>query len=240
MRDNLLGEASAHALARGLCAPSCALTELDVSWNLLRPHGVEALCGGLSHNRSLLTLDLSWNGAGERGGLAIPAILAAGSALTSLNAAHNGLGTGVAVRLAGALSADNLTLTNLDLSGNPIGAKGCEALMRALADNTALRSLGLLNVEAAAGRLADGGNGGPGGGSGGGATDAATILASFDPDYPEGQYVLDLSNSWEHWVACKLRDISIRHRVKPSQEKRTGNGGGRGEWCKPYTKRPEY
>jgi hypothetical protein len=135
-------------------------------------------------------------------------MLASQCALTSLNASHNGIDAATAVRLATTLSADNFTLTALDLSGNPLGSKGCEALMRALADNTALRSLGLLNVEAAIGSDADGGQGG------GGSADAAIILATFHPDHPEGEYVLDLSNPWERWVACKLRDIAIRKRVR--------------------------
>ena len=44
-----------------LVAESKSLSELDISWNVLKPQSYNTLLAGLSTNKTLLTLNLSWN-----------------------------------------------------------------------------------------------------------------------------------------------------------------------------------
>eukprot|EP00967_Tisochrysis_lutea_P087704 scaffold124160_cov30-Tisochrysis_lutea.AAC.4 len=227
LRDNGLTHPTGTALADGLSTPSCCLTELDLSWNRLGARGVEALAMGAAANRSLRGLDISWNGAGAVGGSAIAAILSRNEQLSTLNASHNGIGTVGAVQIAHELATEYCSLTSLDLSDNPLGVHGVEALLRALGDNKKLRSIGLLNVEstlsepstnpsshsdslkASASRNVVGAT------ASRTSANPAAILATFDSEHPEGEYILDLSNPSEHWVACKLRDLALENKVSP-------------------------
>ena len=199
LSDNKLRQLSAATLADGLRSRSCVLTELDISWNMLLPPGVAALAAGLRHNTTLLVLDMSWNGAGAQGGVALAEVFTRNKSLRSLKAAHNGIGTAAAVVMAHALGkGGNRGLTALDLSDNPLGRAGVQALMRSLGENDSLVSVNLLNADLAIGSGMTG--------------TSPAVLQAFDPNEPQGIYNLDLSAPWDRWVACKLRDLSIRKR----------------------------
>ena len=91
LEHNNLGVRLAAPLSAALA--ESALTDLDLSWNLLRSAGIEVLALALqtSAHSSLQTLNLAWNGAGPKGGLALGAMLSGNSELTSLDLQHNNL-----------------------------------------------------------------------------------------------------------------------------------------------------
>ena len=115
LEGNNLGARTAAPLSAALA--ESALTELDLSWNLLLPAGVEVLALALrAKASSLQTLKLGWNGAGPKGGLALGAMLSANSTLTSLELQHNNLDGVAAAVIAQAVQHDNRTLRTLELS----------------------------------------------------------------------------------------------------------------------------
>ena len=44
-----------------MIAESTRISELDISWNLLKPQNYSTLLAGLGSNKTLLSLNLSWN-----------------------------------------------------------------------------------------------------------------------------------------------------------------------------------
>ena len=201
LAGNHLGARTAAPLAAALA--ESALTELDLSWNLLLAAGVEALALALQTKASSLqTLKLGWNGAGPKGGLALGAMLSANSTLTSLDVQHNNLDGVAAAVIAQAVQHDNRSLRTLELSHNPLGRKGTSLLMASLADNVELTSVGLQHTMAGLDGVRDKMANGE-------ATGAGASL-DFDAENPEGEYALDLGKPWERWVACKLQQLSVQ------------------------------
>ena len=102
LEGNKLGARTAAPLSAALA--ESALTDLDLSWNLLQSAGVEVLALALqTRPSSLQTLKLAWNGAGPKGGLALGAMLSGNSELTSLDLQHNNLDGVAAAVIAQAL-----------------------------------------------------------------------------------------------------------------------------------------
>jgi len=133
-------------------------------------------------------LSLAWNGLGERGGIAMGEALACCPALMSLDLRHNNLERAAAHSLADGIENAS-SLTSLDLSYNPLGRLGVKALLRALEGSAALIDLGLACVD--------------------GLDDADAHLQPFDRKSPVGTYVLNLSSTWERWIASQLRDLAL-------------------------------
>ena len=84
-------------------------TTLDLSHNCIGPTGVEALVSALESNRTCSTLVVSANGVADPTGAAPPRLLAL-------------------------LRGGHCSLTALDLANNRLRDRGCEAVVRAVAD----------------------------------------------------------------------------------------------------------
>ena len=138
---NQLGTRTAHALAS--CLDTCALTELDLSWNHFISETVDIMAAALTHNDVLTSLNLSWNCVGVRGGRSLGRMLAVNRALTSLQLSHSSIDNRGISDLIEALRDTNRTLTRLDLSDNPLGTCGMENLLNSTVINPVLMHLDL-------------------------------------------------------------------------------------------------
>lgn len=65
LADNQLGTHTAVQL-REMFMQNNTLTDLDVSWNHIRPPDLAALSQGLKVNSTLKVLSLAWNGIGDK------------------------------------------------------------------------------------------------------------------------------------------------------------------------------
>ncbi|NXS12250.1 DRC5 protein, partial [Neodrepanis coruscans] len=159
-------------LVRNLMEHPC-LVELNLSHNLIRDKGAQALGKLISHSK-LETLDLCNNQIGHLGAQALAQALAEKSTLTSLNLRLNcvedkgGEGIGHALltntilksihlgsnnlseltaTLFSQVLAQNTTLMSINFSCNPLGLNGGKQLLKGLADNKTLIELDLRRTE---------------------------------------------------------------------------------------------
>lgn len=137
-----------------------ALRHLDVEGNALAANGLKQMAEALSLHKALTTLNLSSNKLLERGAVVAGQILEANRALQRLGLANNDMGTAgiatVAQALTFAESRGEVSLQELDLSGNRLGAVAADraAALDALATMTqrctnlcslALRDVGIVS-----------------------------------------------------------------------------------------------
>merc|ERR1719159_1548322 len=116
------------------------LTELDLEFNAIGPEGAAAIAESLGDNTTLLKLRLSGNAIGDAGATTIIDVLGGNVGLLELYLAHNGL-----VRPAGLerFLIANITLRELDLSGNCLGDEAARDLAAGAAANDTLTHLQL-------------------------------------------------------------------------------------------------
>jgi len=175
------GEAIAQALLG-----NGTITDLDLSWNLIRLESATAVARSLALNTSLVTLNLSMNGFADGPAQHLGRALQTNTGLRDLNLAYNRVSAGAAVVIAHAMSC-NCTLENLDLGGNPLGERGGAALVGALRRcQRPKRFLRISMAHADLGRQA-----------------AARELA-FTPEKPGGDYDLDMAAPYDRAVIAEL------------------------------------
>jgi Ran GTPase-activating protein (RanGAP) involved in mRNA processing and transport len=139
LRRSRVGPDVAQSVADALCM-NMTLTDLDLEFNAIGPEGAGAIAEILVDNTTLLRLRLSGNGIGDDGATSIIDVLGGNVGLLELYLAHNGL-----VRPAGVerFLIANITLRELDLSGNPLGDEAARDLAAGVAANDTLAHLRL-------------------------------------------------------------------------------------------------
>ncbi|XP_041260052.1 dynein regulatory complex subunit 5 [Onychostruthus taczanowskii] len=159
-------------LARNLQHHPCLL-ELDLSHNLIRDHGAQALGKLISHSRletlnlcnnqishlgaqalahglaessTLTSLNLRLNFVEDKGGEAIGRALLTNTSLKSLHLGSNNL-SGPTAAVFSQVLAQNITLTSINFSCNHLGLEGGKKLLEGLAKNKTLTELDLRHTE---------------------------------------------------------------------------------------------
>eukprot|EP01029_Cantina_marsupialis_P004991 TRINITY_DN152_c1_g1_i3.p1 TRINITY_DN152_c1_g1~~TRINITY_DN152_c1_g1_i3.p1 ORF type:complete len:1025 (-),score=292.33 TRINITY_DN152_c1_g1_i3:22-3096(-) len=132
LSENSISDEGGRSIA-GMLAANYSLKRLCLRWNSIRSSSAQAIGQALLANGTLEDLDLGWNGLGDSGACSIGSSLDAGGAwLKRLGLAHNSIhGTGAFV-LSHCLASLNSSLEYVDLSGNPIGYNGAQALVRSM------------------------------------------------------------------------------------------------------------
>lgn len=125
---NNLGETCATLVGDMLTQPSCAVQELDVSWNQICKTGAIAIGRSLRTNTMLKKLNLAMNRFADAGAEQLAAALAVNTSLEDLDLARNNFGGKSAVAFAFFLRS-NKSLLHLRLDDNRIGATGAKALL---------------------------------------------------------------------------------------------------------------
>ncbi|KAI8522599.1 hypothetical protein RHMOL_Rhmol13G0008500 [Rhododendron molle] len=122
-----------------------SLSQLEISYNPIGPHGAKALFEVLKSHGNIKTLSLGWCQIGAMGVEFIADALKSNSTISTLDLRANGLGDEGAVCLAQSLKVVNGALTSLDLGFNEIRDDGAFAIARALKanENVSLTKLNL-------------------------------------------------------------------------------------------------
>ena len=184
------------------------LLELNLGWNSLRGKGGAALAEGLKGNTVLNKVDIGWNGLGDEGARAVGEMLSNNVALTHLDVSHNRINLEGALALAEGIKNNN-ALMSLELGFNPMGVRagiapaaeegaavrggiqhhlaGVREVVEALKQNQNIESVGLTNVQS------------------GGAYSRGRA-SRFDPKNPDGHYILDLAQPWDHFLVETLHE----------------------------------
>jgi hypothetical protein len=184
------------------------LLELNLGWNSLRGKGGAALAEGLKGNTVLNKVDIGWNGLGDEGARAVGDMLSNNVALTHLDVSHNRINLEGALALAEGIKNHN-ALMSLELGFNPMGVRagiapaaeegaavrggiqhhlaGVREVVEALKQNQNIESVGLTNVQS------------------GGAYSRGRA-SRFDPKNPDGHYILDLAQPWDHFLVETLHE----------------------------------
>ena len=170
LRSCSIGSEGACHLAQAL-RESNTLRKLDLSYNPIRTKGALALAELIHDNKSLeevdmrncnvgsegachlaqalcknyklRRLDLSYNPIRRKGAVALAELIRPNKLLEGLDICRCKIGAGGACHLAQALFDFNARLKYLNLSGNPIGQKGANALAVMLYRNRSLQKLDL-------------------------------------------------------------------------------------------------
>lgn len=170
---------------------------LDLSWNQLAGRGVAEVARGIEVNEQLLYLLLQWNGCGDAhamGSLAT-ALAAPTCKLHSLNLAHNRINGRHGSILAEGLT-HNISVQQLVLDGNPLGAYGSRKIMNAMSDT----SLEDSEKGAQSQRFVS-------------MTDCHVGFVDpqmFDPANPGGTYTLDLEDKYSRTVLQNMAVLQLR------------------------------
>ncbi|KAM9834945.1 NACHT, LRR and PYD domains-containing protein 3-like isoform 2-T3 [Syngnathus typhle] len=150
LRECQLSKKSCEALASVLSS-SRTLRELDLSWNDLHDHGLEALAAGLAKPQcTLQDLRLQRCNLSKKSCEALASVLSSSRTLSHLNLSNNdlcddgleALVAGLAALVAG-LAKPQCTLEVLRLQRCQLSKKSCEALASVLSSSRTLRELDL-------------------------------------------------------------------------------------------------
>jgi hypothetical protein len=143
---NGFGDGRAKILA-GLLAKMPNITSLDLSRNLIRKHGVGAICATLSNNTTLTSLNLAGNPCAGAGN-AVGQMLLSNRGLISLNLSVCNLGDQSIAKIMAALGRKVSLLQNLSLAWNNkyCGIASVKAIAAA-APKLWLKSLDLSGME---------------------------------------------------------------------------------------------
>ena len=130
------------------------LSVLKLSYNNLGDEGAEVIASGFvvlsEHHKNLSVLDLGFNGIGDDGCAALAFYAVAGNhTLRVLCLSGNNIGERGTLSLSGAM-LHGCSLTSLHLSANCIGARGIQALARAVAENEACGNAQMVSGNASA------------------------------------------------------------------------------------------
>ncbi|NXY58381.1 DRC5 protein, partial [Callaeas wilsoni] len=144
MSHNLIRDNGAQAL--GKLISRSRLETLDLCNNQIRHVGAQALAQGLAESSTLTSLNLRLNFVEDKGGEAIGHALLTNISLKSLHLGSNNLSEPTAAVFSQVL-AQNTTLTSINFSCNHLGLDGGKHLLEGLANNKTLTELDLRHAE---------------------------------------------------------------------------------------------
>ncbi|XP_053308343.1 NLR family member X1 [Spea bombifrons] len=139
LQMNALGPDSCRELKEVLLHPDCAITNLRLCNNPLKPEGARLLAEALAGNRSLTHLSLLHTDLGDEGAEVLASHLGENQHLQELNLAYNGIHDKAALRL-GEEAARHPTLGRVHLYFNELSDSGLRDL-QSLGDVRVLVSL---------------------------------------------------------------------------------------------------
>ncbi|NXO15715.1 DRC5 protein, partial [Oriolus oriolus] len=144
LSHNLIKDNGAQAL--GKLISHSRLETLDLCNNQIRHLGAQALAQGLAESSTLTSLNLRLNFVEDKGGEAIGHALLTNTSLKSLHLGSNNLSEPTAAVFSQVL-AQNTTLTSINFSCNHLGLGGGKQLLEGLANNKTLTELDLRHTE---------------------------------------------------------------------------------------------
>ncbi len=145
MRNSSLTKHASDYLFKAISMPDYYLTSLSLRFCYLTFEQIVALSNALRFNKTLVKLDLGKNAMKPCTARFVLDAMLDNYCLSEVSFAGNFLDDEFAVDLAGVLE-DNPVLFKVDISGNPIGPAGAQALLNSLLmKNENLGSLGDLN-----------------------------------------------------------------------------------------------
>ncbi|NWX27767.1 DRC5 protein, partial [Notiomystis cincta] len=144
LSHNLIRDHGAQAL--GKLISRSRLETLDLCNNQIRHLGAQALAHGLAESSTLTSLNLRLNFIKDKGGEAIGHALLTNTSLKSLHLGSNNLSEPTAAVFSQVL-AQNTTLTSINFSCNHLGLDGGKQLLEGLANNRTLTELDLRHAE---------------------------------------------------------------------------------------------
>ncbi|ETV69364.1 hypothetical protein, variant [Aphanomyces astaci] len=167
----------------GMLNVNLTLTQLDVSWNLLRLASGVTLANSLKLNYNLYELNLAYNALGDAGAMAFGQSLCINKTLRLLDMSYNNIGTKGASVLASTVARSH-TISTLVLDGNNIGQPGGKVLMYAMVHN---RTPNGCTVSMKGCNLNE-----------------RSQAKVFDPMEPGGDYMLDCADPYDNMIATEL------------------------------------
>ncbi|NWV85398.1 DRC5 protein, partial [Dasyornis broadbenti] len=144
LSHNLIRDHGAQAL--GKLISHSRLETLDLCNNQIRHLGAQALATGLAESSTLTSLNLRLNCVEDKGGEVIGRALLTNTSLKSLHLGSNNLSEPTAAVFSQVL-AQNTTLTSINFSCNHLGLDGGKQLLEGLANNKTLTELDLRQAE---------------------------------------------------------------------------------------------
>ncbi|NXY02848.1 DRC5 protein, partial [Pteruthius melanotis] len=144
LSHNLIRDNGAQAL--GKLISHSRLKTLDLCNNQIRHLGAQALAQGLAESSTLTSLNLRLNFVEDKGGEAIGHALLTNTSLKSLHLGSNNLSEPTAAVFSQVL-AQNTTLRSINFSCNHLGLDGGKQLLEGLANNKTLTELDLRHTD---------------------------------------------------------------------------------------------
>ncbi|NWI43115.1 DRC5 protein, partial [Picathartes gymnocephalus] len=144
LSHNLIRDNGAQAL--GKLISHSRIETLDLCNNQICHLGAQALAQGLAESSTLTSLNLRLNFVEDRGGEAIGHALLTNTSLKFLHLGSNNLSEPTAAVFSQVL-AQNTTLTSINFSCNHLGLDGGKQLLEGLANNKTLTELDLRHAE---------------------------------------------------------------------------------------------
>ncbi|RHZ24439.1 hypothetical protein DYB37_011432, partial [Aphanomyces astaci] len=172
----------------GMLNVNLTLTQLDVSWNLLRLASGVTLANSLKLNYNLFELNLAYNALGDAGAMAFGQSLCINKTLRLLDMSYNNIGTKGASVLASTVARSH-TISTLVLDGNNIGQPGGKVLMYAMVHN---RTPSVPDVDGCTVSMK------------GCNLNERSQAKVFDPMEPGGDYMLDCADPYDNMIATEL------------------------------------
>lgn len=170
-----------ESIGRLLCTANCSLVSLTLAWNTIRYHSGIVLVEALKVNSTLTLLDLSYNGLGIDGGEALGNALNDNKCLRVLKIAHNNITPRPCFTIFSGIKTCE-SLTEVDMSGNPIGEDGARGLLTL---NITYGYRVKVDIKNCSVRIKDN-------------------TCWFNALEPMGDYTLDLSKAYERAVCMEL------------------------------------
>ncbi|CAK4121289.1 unnamed protein product [Aphanomyces euteiches] len=193
LSNNDIGDVGGQLLGTTLAASTCAIRDLDLSWNHICQAGAIAIGRALHTNACVHTLNLSMNQFGDAGAHEIAAALLVNRTLQRLDLSRNNLTGSAAVTLSYCIR-HNPTLQHLGLLHNAFGSTGTKALLRSVARGIAC-DVSLSHSQ-----------------------DTASIAdAVFDPFFPAAQSPFELrldTSPYDYVLACELVHAAVARRCE--------------------------
>lgn len=150
---------------------------------MIRLEGAAVLCDSIRHNNYLTNLNLSYNALGTNSVCILGAALLDNHMLQHLNLANNNIDSVGAITLATGLR-ENASLRDVVLDGNPIGEQGARAIMKVTIQHGHRLHITTQDCDLT--------------------TKSSTTKLKMES--PIGEYLLNLSESFERAIAFELFD----------------------------------
>lgn len=129
LNNNHIGPEGAKVIAKLLCADSCIIHTMDISWNKVGTEGAVPIAHAIQVNRSVTRLDLSACSIDDQGGQALAHSLIDNTCMEILLLAQNQI-KGGSCFVFSKTCATHPRMTRLDLSSNPVGEAGARSVYR--------------------------------------------------------------------------------------------------------------